>query len=558
MALEKTKVESGFYYQEPGNFSTKNVIEDFMKTEYQEGLRNEFNMMDALINRLAKDTISGKKKYKSFALGVADNVRAVGQSFDRYELGFDTFYNKGVETVEAEFDTTKLMATFAITDEAILKGTGDGSLLDVLKDSLDRMEISLKHTMNRFTYGAPDGKIGAVKNVVSGGNAVAGEYFEQVSITPVATKPSDPRGAEHNEFYGAAGPVVVKFKMKNSHSLLPGMGIMVELKSVSSATESDVTTNTGYNVRLVGRIWQKDNSAIHDESVIMFVDKVLVASGTSTGSNAISASYSDNNGGTSYLSTLFTASTGVLATFKTNATVDGASVSAIVYSRQLDDAGAVNAEYHGLEAILNPTGDARYEKIFGVDRSIYSSLKNTVVDLNHNSYLTEETLRDMSDHLALTSPDGTSINLVCSNHRIISTVEKAMMQFKETFYTQNSSGYQLGRPDIKFDNFVLVKDKYARDENVYMLDQTKIGELVRRDFTWITSGEVNSVLQRRPGTELYEGIMNKYADMYIDAWRCHGIITNVKVPAVGAAVTQYSYPVKVVNSATEPVPTDEV
>lgn len=164
----------------------------------------------------------------------------------------------------------------------------------------------------------------------------------------------------------------------------------------------------------------------------------------------------------------------------------------------------------------------------------------------------------MSDHLALTSPDGTSINLVCSNHRIISTVEKAMMQFKETLYTQNSTGYQLGRPDIKFDNFVLVKDKYARDENVYMLDQTKIGELVRRDFTWITSGEVNSVLQRRPGTELYEGIMNKYADMYIDAWRCHGVITNVKIPDVGAVVTQYSYPVKVVNTTTEAIPTDDV
>lgn len=549
MSLEKEKVQSGFYYQEPGNFSTKNVIEDFMKTEYQEGLRNEFNMMDALINRLSKDTISGKKKYKSFALGVADNVRAVGESFDRYELGFDTFYNKGVETVEAEFDTTKLMATFAITDEAILKGTGDGSLLDVLKDSLDRMEISLKHTMNRFTYGAPDGKIGAVKNIVSNGNAVAGEYFTQVSITPVENKPSDPRGAEHNEFYGATGPVVVKFKMKNSHSLLPGMGIMVELKSSSTATESGVDTTTKYNVRLVGRIWQKDNSSIHDESVIMFVDKVLVDNGTG---------YSDNSSGTAYIGSLFTASTGVLAVFKTNATVDGATVSAIVYSRQLDDAGAINAEYHGLEAILNPTGDARYEKIFGVDRSIYSSLKNTVVDLNHASYLTEETLRDMSDHLALTSPDGTSINLVCSNHRIISTVEKAMMQFKETLYTQNSTGYQLGRPDIKFDNFVLVKDKYARDENVYMLDQTKIGELVRRDFTWITSGEVNSVLQRRPGTELYEGIMNKYADMYIDAWRCHGVITNVKIPEVGAVVTQYSYPVKVVNTTTEAIPTDEV
>lgn len=523
MALEKQKVESGFFYQEPGNFSTKNVIEDFMKTEYQEGLRNEFNMMDALINRLAKDTISGKKKYKSFALGVADNVRAVGQSFDRYELGFDTFYNKGVETVEAEFDTTKLMATFAITDEAILKGTGDGSLLDVLKDSLDRMEISLKHTMNRFTYGAPDGKIGAISSA----------KLEVVALTPVATKPSDPRGAEHNEFYGASAPCVIKFKMKNSHSLLPGMGIMIEhiVPAVAGTTDGSVT-------RYVGRIWQKDNSTIHDEVILMFVDKVV-------------AGTIDKAAATTWP----TLSAGSLPV--ADVTIDSGD-TAIVYSRQLDDAGAINAEYHGLEAILNPNNDAAYNRIFGVDRSIYTSLKNTVVDLQGNSYLTEETLRDMSDHLALTSPDGTSVNLVCSNHRIISTVEKAMMQFKETFYTQNSSGYQLGRPDIKFDNFVLVKDKYARDENVYMLDQTKIGELVRRDFTWITSGEVNSVLQRRPGTELYEGIMNKYADMYIDAWRCHGVITNVKVPAVGAAVTQYSYPVKVVNSSSEAIPTDEV
>jgi hypothetical protein len=494
MALENKKVDSGFYYSEPGNFSTKNVIEDFMKTEYQEGLRNEFNMMDALINRLSKDTISGKKKYKSFALGVNDNVRAVGNSYDRYELGFDTFYNKGVETVEAEFDTTKLMATFAITDEAILKGTGDGSLLDVLKDSLDRMEVSLKHTMNRYTYGAPDGIIGKVV-----GN------FEVITLQTADTKPSDARGAEHNIFYKREGvdfPTVVKFKMKNSHSLLPGMGIMIQ----------DGTTK-----RYVGRIWQKDNSVIHDESILMFIDKYL--------------EYKNS-------------------TWSTETIPTGTSITvadATVYSRQLEDSReTVAAEYHGLEAILNPT---KYPTIFGVNRNIYTSLKNTEVDLQDKYYLNEETLRDMSDHLALTSPEGTGINLVCSNHRVISAVEKSLMQFKEAFYTQNSNGYQLGRPDIKFDNFVMVKDKYARDNNVYMLDQTKIGELVRRDFTWITSGEVNSVLQRRPGTELYEGIMNKYADMYIDAWRCHGIIRNVAVPAAGQIINSI-YEVKTAEPAT--------
>ena len=213
------EVKTGIYMgsaAEQGNFSTKNVIEDFMKTEYQEGLRNEFNTMDALLNKLSKDTITGKVKYKSFALGITDNVRAVGSNtYDTYQLGFEDFYGKGTDTVEAQFDTTKMMATFAITDEAMLKGTGDGSLLDVLKDSLDRMEIGLKHTFNRYTYGGHDGIIGKIS-----------EKIEVQSITAKAkdAKPVDPRGSAHNEFYGSA-PLMVKFSMTNSQ-------LQVELSQV--------------------------------------------------------------------------------------------------------------------------------------------------------------------------------------------------------------------------------------------------------------------------------------------------------------------------------------
>jgi hypothetical protein len=37
---------------------------------------------------------------------------------------------------------------------------------------------------------------------------------------------------------------------------------------------------------------------------------------------------------------------------------------------------------------------------------------------------------------------------------------------------------------------------------------------------------------------MYEGIMNKYADMYIDAWRCHAVLKKCKVIAPG---TYFSY-----------------
>jgi hypothetical protein len=261
----------------------------------------------------------------------------------------------------------------------------------------------------------------------------------------------------------------------------------------------------GEKKRLAGYIWQKDNTTIHSEEVIMIVQ----------------ATYSSSDG---------------KAWTKDSAITLGADLTAAeelpiaIYSRQLNDGGDIAAEYHGLEDIVVTQNN----KIFGVDRNVYRSLNCTSMDLKDSTYVNEEILRDLSDHLALTSPEGTAISLVCANHRIISAIEKQMYQFKNYNLDSVQNGLQLGgRGDIRFDNFVLCKDKYARDNNMYMLDQAKIGELVRRDFTWITSGEVNGVLQRRPGTEMYEGIMNKYADMYIDAWKCHAVIKNCKVHTGG-------------------------
>lgn len=521
--MEKVSVNSGIYMGNSigdGNYSVKNVIEDFMKTEYEEGFRNEFNTMEALINKLPKDTITGKKKYKSFKLGISDNVRAVGSgTFDRYELKMDDFSGRGGETVDAEFDTTKLMATFSITDEAILKGTGDGSLIDVLKDQLSDMEIGMKHTYNRYIYGSHTGRIGElvldnskifdVVTVNEAGSTLsdtATAADKQAYSDAVLDYTRDNRGAYHNMFRYGKAPKVISFKMVNSHSLISGMGALIHYQAGATAAAGDL--------RIAGFIWQKDNTEIHSERVLFIVQAVYKLT-------------SDN---------------GTLSWVKQDTFTDvvaKSSGTATVYSRQLDETGNIAKEYTGLEDIVVTQNNF----IFGVDRNIYRSLNCTAVEMGGNGanghYVNEEILRDLSDHLALTSPDGTAITLCCANHRIISQVEKALYQFKNYNLTNVGQGMQLGGSyELKFDNYVLYKDKYARDNNLYMLDQTKIGELVRRDFTWITSGEVNGVLQRRPGTEMYEGIMNKYADMYIDAWRCHAVLKHCKVTEPG---TFFSY-----------------
>jgi len=505
--MTNDKIESGLYMGTEvggGNYNAKQVIEDFMKTEYEEGFRNEFNALDALINKLPKDTIKGKKKYKSFKLGISDNIRAVGSgTFDRYELGMEDFSGRGGETVDAEFDTTKLMATFSITDEAILKGTGDGSLIDVLKDQLSDMEIGMKHTMNRYTYGAANGKIGSLAydggkliNIVDVSGITAAS--QQISDTALDFG-RDVRGVYHNMFRYGKAPKVISFKMLNSHSLIAGMGALIQYQAGSTLAANDL--------RVVGYIWQKDNTEIHSEKVLFIVEAVYKYSG--------SAWVKESD----------------FSTLASALPASGTSAVAIVYSRQLDDKGAIAKEYTGLEDIVVTQNNT----IFGVNRNIYRSLNCTAVDLADSQFLNEELLRDMTDHLALSSPEGTSITLCCANHRIISQVEKSLYQFKNYNLTDVGQGMQLGGgSELRFDNYVLHKDAFARDNNLYLLDQNKIGELVRRDFTWITSGEVNGVLQRRPGTEMYEGIMNKYADMYIDAWRCHAVIKHCKVTTPGS------------------------
>lgn len=438
------------------NVNVKSALEDFLKIEYTQGLRNEFSTMEALLNRLNKETITGKKKTKTFALGVTDNIRALGKSNDTYRI--DTVdFTGGVDTVDAEFDTTKILGIFSITDEAILKGTTDGSIFDIVQDSLNRMAMNLKFTLNRYTYGSASGKIG---KVLEKGTALTDK-------------------ANANPGIQAGNKVITQaifmLRCSNSHSILPGMGIM--LKATQDAGMKD---DADGDVAFVnGKVWQKASHELGKEYLIVTLED--------------------------------------LSSGKKVASID-AGVE--VYARQIKNDGTVNPEYTGLEDIVITQNN----KIFGVDRSVFTSLNCTKEDLQGNP-LTESKLRDMTDHIAINAPDDAGINLVISTHKIISVIEKQMYMFKQYSLDTTANGFKLGRPDIVFDTYRLMKDKYSRDQNVYLLDTTKIGELIRKDFDWITSGR-EGVLERINGTEIYEGIMTKYADMYIDGWRCHACFVN--------------------------------
>ena len=212
-----------------------------------------------------------------------------------------------------------------------------------------------------------------------------------------------------------------------------------------------------------GKVWQKYSPSVGTERVIVFIEE------SSTGSDPAAI-----------------------------------AANAEVYSRQLDISKAVVPEYTGIEDIVFTNNNT----IFGCDRSVFKTLNCTVDDLN-GGLLTETKLRDMADHIEVSCADDSSVKLVASNHKIISTVEKQMYQFKEYTIDSANSSFNLGRKDVIFDTYTLYKDKYSRNQNVVLLDTDKIGELVRKD-----------------GSEMYEGIMTKYADMYIDAFKSHAGFIN--------------------------------
>lgn len=459
----------GYSGLQVASVDAKSAIQDFLKIEYTPGLINEFNTREALINRLAKDTITGKKKYKTFALGVTDAVRAVngsGIGSDLYQIGLTDFI-KGGDKVDAEFDTVKIMGVFSITDETILKGTTDGSLYDVLKDTLDRMNLSLKHTQSRYTYGSKSGLIGVIKTAAA---------FTDLDTAAGVTHPAVQVGSK--QLTG-----LFKVTMSNPYLLLPGQGIMLRTKGAAQvehlAGDPAVATDLVY---AKGYVWQEDSSVLNERSLI-----IQVAGPAGQVVSAIEAGVE-------------------------------------VYAAQLG--ATVAQEYTGLHDILINQDT----KIFGVDRTVFRSLRSPQKSLS-NEILTEETLRDMADHLELTMPEQRGVNLVAAPHRVISAVEKSMLQFKQYQINQDPmAGFQLGRPTIKFDNYELYKDKYAHDNTVYMLDTAQIGELLRKEFGWLTSGR-EGILERRDGTEVYEAIMTKYGDMYLDAWKCHASFVNVATDA---------------------------
>lgn len=449
------------------NVSVLRAVEEFLKIEYVDGLTNEFNTMDSLINSLKKDKIMGEKIEKTFALGVSDNVRTMGLGNDTYQLGLGDF-GSGAEVVTAEFKAmAKLIGVFAVTDETIVKGTTAGSIVDVVSDNLNRMKLNLKNTYQRMVYGSKTGFIGETTGTGAAGILATGD---------VSTLPG--------------GQVVIKLRISNSHSILPGTGLL--FRNVSSGG-SPVTT------WFEGKVWQKDNSTLHDEVLQVIVERHGVDSTVATTAFAVGTTY--------------------------NLVFD-------VFTRQLQYlGGVVGAEYTGLQDIVIDTDST----IFNIDRSVFTSLKTTIVDLlDDGDYipLNENILRDLSDHIMLTANDDARINIVASQPRIISALEKQLYQFKQYNIDAGLPSSTLGTPKIMFDQWAMQKDKFSRDRNVYLLDGTKVGELLRKDFGWLTSGGPQGILERRTGTEIYEGIMTKYGDMMVDSFRAHAAFINAGFDSV--------------------------
>lgn len=475
-------------------------INKFLKVEFSEGFREEMNNMPALFNIMKTEQLTGKYKEIDFGGGIVDNVRQLGamwdnefESFgseldvapkgrgynnpmsspetDQYVLGLeDLKYNTGPEFVTARFDTTKSIATFALTDEAVLIGSMDGSLYNAVDQDLKRMVHGIKHTHQRMAYGSTDGLIGNLGTQAANTRVAAEKVRGKIKA-------------------------VAKIYPTNIFSFVKGMSVLVK-----------AGTGTGY---FMGKVWQIVHKTVTGTPYV----RILI----------------DKFGGTVNSVLLDTGAKFVTSISHTN--WDAGEV----YSRQFKDATDVEREYHGLEDILfrhsadhaSPiTGAKKY--MFGINFDEFEDLRPTIENAE-DAVIDEKDLDDMRDHIDLTYPSDTSISLVATTHGVVNKV-------KESLYTSGSYRWdidnrkdtmEMGRKNLVHDGFEYQKDKFARKGRVALLDTTLISELQIKDFSWVTQGDQQGVLERRDGTEIFEGIMTKYADYAVEAFRAHAGFINV-------------------------------
>jgi hypothetical protein len=459
--MENNTTYSGLHAGELG-INMRSEIEDFLRTDYTEGFREQFATTEGMINFVKKEQLTTKNKVKTFKLGISDNVRSMGgrtdMLSDRWKLNASEFVKAG-DYVDAEFDVTKYLGITAVTHEVMLKSGLPGALINVIKQNLADMERGLLHTTKRYAYGSRTGLIGVL-------TAAAVKRADEGSSLASAGIQTGNRPVAHGKLYDII--------IDNPNHLLPGMGVFLvstSSKKITTPKEGGGTDDVEY---LAGKVYQKNNSRITNIKLIVSLD--------------VPGDYTIPEGVQVYASQIIMSG--------------GAPLQ-------------IGEEYTGLEDILMTQDNT----IFKINRSVYPQLNCTIEDLN-GDILTEEVMRDMGDFLVQNAPESSSASIMAAPHRVVAAVEKQLLQLKEYSLDTKAGGFELGRPLISFDGNVIYKDAFARKGKVYFVNPQEFGELVLQDFEWITSGE-NQIFTRLEGTEMYEAIMIKYGNTFVESFTSH-------------------------------------
>jgi hypothetical protein len=468
MAANETNY-SGLHSGELG-INLRSEIEDFLKTEYTHGFREQFASTEALINFTRREQLTTAKKEKTFKLGVNDNVRSIGRSdilSDRWKIEASDFMKAG-DYVDAQFETTKYLGITAVTNEVMLKSGLPGALVNVFQQNLEDMERGLLHTTKRYAYGSHTGLIGKVLNTGTVGSPVgAVARADEGSTVASSGVQTGNKPITHKHLWDIV--------IDNPNHLLPGMGIILKSTADAQITQPDEAgTGTDDVAYLTGKVYQKNNSRITNVKLIVYLD--------------IADAYVIPPGVEIYASQIIMSGGGALN---------------------------IGREYTGLEDIVMTQDNV----LFKINRAVYPQLNCTIEDLD-GAIITEEVMRDMSDFLVQNAPEAASARLIAAPHRVVAAVEKQLLQLKEYTLDTKANGFELGRPLISFDGNQIYKDPFARKGKVYFVSPEEFGELVLRDFEWLSQGE-QGIFTRIPGTEMYEAIMVKYGDTYVDSFISH-------------------------------------
>lgn len=515
-------------------------LEDYFRVQYPEYWNEQFHLTDGVYAYTKKVPIKSNYHPIGYKITRASNSSySLGTTFGRdgadntinedYSIGI-TGNERAGERITGKVVTRRFLSVFHFNDDFLYKAETGDLEFDLLADILADRELIQQHALKRRIYLGKDGLItsvskavvgrtGSVAGTVTGMTGTAADILYTVDDTITHAGIIGGSGLPRNVVGGVTGDTgtpsgtfpMISVTVENDAYFAEGEKYLFRSAGTSGilAGASGTTAFGGFNVTL----WQKDYTDAAEPLLVFLVhtDEAY----DETGKKAA----------------MVIGASGILVK-KVSDKFPG------IYSVQLEQGSdksigtAIQPEYEGLRDLLFTQNNI----VTNINRNVYKQFNCTVSALG-GKILTAEVLQKHMNVLSRRNPELVNTKVISASPEALTAVETSMLQLHQYVHNPVQNGQvNIGFKAVKFYDHDLLKDDFAEHGKAYIIAQGELGEVVFRDWEWITGGAEGRLgfLDRIPQTGIYEGFMVREANTFFEKFNVHSGFSGVAETIVTA------------------------